>query len=123
VIVLDSSCWLEIIAGSERGKPLLEYARDAGNLIVPTITLYEVFKRVSLFDGIQAALRVVSLMKRGRQVELDDSLAIEAARLSILHKLPMADAIIYATAIIHEARLYTFDAHFKGLEGVEYLQK
>lgn len=122
MIVLDSSCWLEIIGGTEKGKPLLEYARDIGSLIVPTITLYEVFKRVALFDGTQAALRAISLMKRGKQVELDDSLAIESARLSILHKLPMADAIIYATALHTGSSLYTFDAHFKGLDGVEYLQ-
>lgn len=122
MIVLDSSCWLEIIGGTEKGKPLLGYARDTANLVVPTITLYEVFKRVALFDGTQAALRVISLMKRGKQAELDDSLAIESARLSILHKLPMADAIIYATARNTGSILYTFDAHFVGLDGVEYLQ-
>ena len=89
---------------------------------MPTITLYEVFKRVSIFDGPQAALKVIALMKRGNQVDLDGLLAIESARLGIVHKLPMADAIIYATARRHGATLYTLVGHFRGLEGVEYTE-
>jgi toxin FitB len=121
VTVLDSSCWLEVIGGTDKGKPLLDHLRDLESLVVPTFTIYEVFKRVLSFDGTQAALKAVALMKHGDQVDLDDGLAIEAARLSLLHKLPMADAIIYATALMHGATLYTFDAHFKGLASVEFL--
>jgi predicted nucleic acid-binding protein len=121
VTVLDSSCWLEILGGTEKGKSIHHHARDLATLVVPTITMYEVFKRVSSFDGTQSALKVIALMKRGVRVDLDDTLAVEAARLSMLHKLPMADAIIYASSLMHDATLYTFDAHFKGLAGVEYL--
>lgn len=120
MIVLDSSCWLELIAGTEKGRTFLELARDTASLVVPTITLYEVFKKVSGSEGQQAAMKAAAFMKRGRRVDLDDSLALDAAQLSLLHRLPMADAILYASARAHDATLYTFDAHFKGLAGVEY---
>ena len=120
MIVLDSSCWLELIAGTEKGREFLELARDASSLVVPTITIYEVFKRISGSEGPEAAMKAAAYMKRGRVIVLDDSIAVNAAHQSLLHKLPMADAIIYATALANRATLYTLDAHFKGLAGVEY---
>ncbi|OHD27052.1 MAG: hypothetical protein A2Y38_11570 [Spirochaetes bacterium GWB1_59_5] len=65
-------------------------------------------------------LRATAVIKRGHRIDLDDSIAINAAQLSLLHKLPMADAIMYASARAYDATLYSFNAHFKGLAGVEY---
>ena len=66
------------------------------------------------------ALAAVATMRQGQAVPLDDALAIEAAELSATHGLPLADSIIYASAILHSATLWTHDAHFKGLEHVQY---
>ena len=118
--ILDSSCWLEILGGSEKGGRYVTVAGDSANLIVPSITIYEVYKRVLSFGGEEQALNAALMMRRGRVVDLDDELAVSAARYSLEHRLPMADAVIYATAKRFQATLVTFDAHFKGLPGVEY---
>lgn len=92
---------------------------DVANLIVPTITLYEVFKKVLREHGENAALQVTSMMQVGKVVDLDVSLALEAAH----HQLPLADSIIYTATLRHGATLWTQDEHFKGLPSVKYFAK
>jgi toxin FitB len=117
--VVDSSAWLEYFADSDRASFFAQAIEDAENLVVPVITLYEVFKKVLRERGENDALQVVSVMQAGRVIDLDVSLALEAAR----HALPMADSLIYAVAMRHSAMLWTQDEHFKDLPQVRFFPK
>ena len=90
---------------------------------MPSISLYEVFKRVLMQRDEDAALQAVAQMQQGRVVVLDPAIALSAAKVSYELKLPMADSIILVTARRHEAVVWTQDADFKGLEGVRYIEK
>lgn len=121
--IVDSSGWLEyFINGSNVDffAPIIENVED---VLVPTISLFEVYKRVLLEKGRNDALEAVAIMKGSRVIDLDDNLALVAAELSCEFKLPLADSIILATARSNDATLWTQDAHFKDLEGVEYIEK
>lgn len=117
--VVDSSGWLEYLADSERAPLFSQAIEDTANLVVPVISLYEVFKKVLRERGEGVALQVASMMQSGRVVTLDSSLALDAAR----HALPLADSVIYATALHHRATLWTQDEHFKDLPNVRYFAK
>ena len=121
--VVDSSGWLEYFAGSDRADLYADAIEDTDSLIVAAISLFEVFKRVCAQRGESLALQAVAHMQMATVATLDAPLAIEAARLSVTHRLPMADALIYATAKQHDATLLTQDADFKGLDGVTYFPK
>lgn len=92
-------------------------------MVVPVITLYEVFKRVYQQRGEDEALKVVAVMMQGQVVDLDAELALSAAKLSHDLSIPMADSIILATARAYQAALWTQDEHFEGLAGVYYFAK
>lgn len=117
--VVDSSGWLEYLADSNRAGFFAPAIEDTGNLIVPVVSIYEVFKKVFRERGEDAAIQVASMMQNGTVVDLDATLAMDAARLP----LPLAGSIIYSTAIQNEATLWTQDEHFKDLPGVRYLNK
>lgn len=120
--VVDSSGWLEYFSGgpnSDFFAPAIESTRI---LVVPSLSIYEVFKRVLQQRGEDLALQAVALMQQGRVVELDSALSLSAAKLSVVHRLPMADSVILATAIAHGATLWTQDADFEGIPGVRYVR-
>ncbi|OGO75048.1 MAG: twitching motility protein PilT [Chloroflexi bacterium RIFOXYC12_FULL_59_14] len=121
--VVDSSGWLEYFINGENDVFFAPVIENADDVLVPTISLFEVFKRVLIEKNRDDALEAIALMKEGRIVDLDDSLALVAAELSYELKLPMADSIILATARAYDAILWTQDAHFKGMEGVKYIEK
>lgn len=123
MIVVDSSGWLEYFAGSENGARFAPAIQNSAELLVPVICLYEVFKRVAAQRGEEAALQAAGLMMTGTVVEITQEIALQAARLSIDHKLPMADSLILAAARLRGAELWTQDEHFKGLERVVYIEK
>jgi len=121
--VIDSSGWLEYFTDGENAAFFAPAIENPENILVPTISLFEVFKRVLIDRSRDDALEAVALMKEGRVVELDDSLALLAAELSHELKLPLADSIILATARECNATLWTQDAHFKDLDDVKYIEK
>lgn len=121
--IVDSSGWIEYFAEGENVKFFIPPIRDLDQLIVPTICIYEVFKRLLAERDEESALLAVGLMSHGREVELDRNIAIDAAQISRELKLAMADSIILATAHAHNATLWTQDAHFKGIAGVKYIEK
>lgn len=121
--VVDSSAWLEYFADGPNAAAYARPIEATRQLIVPTVSLFEVFKRVSQQRDEDEALRAVAIMEQGRVVDLDRATALEAARLSIAHCIPMADSIMLATAQRHRATLWTQDADFAGLPGVKYLPK
>ena len=121
--IVDSSCWLEYFSGSKIGDKVAGIIDDVDNLIVPAITIYEVFKKLLVEVGEDRALFAVAHMKQGEVVDLDSDLAISAARTGKEFGLAMADSLIYATTRKRNAKLYTSDKHFKNLDLVAYLEK
>ena len=121
--VVDSSAWLEYFADGPNADHFAGAIEEPATLLVPSITLLEVFKRVAQQRSEDAALQCVAVMQQGRVVELDAALALRAAALGRRHKLPLADSIVYATAQAGEAELWTQDADFEGLPGVSFRAK
>jgi toxin FitB len=118
--VVDSSAWLEYFAAGPNA-PFFSFAIErTEKLIVPSLSLYEVFRRVLQQRNENDALQAVTAMQQGRVVDLDASITLRAARISIDHKLPMADSVILATARAFGATLWTQDADFEGMPGVRY---
>ena len=118
--VVDSSAWLEYLANGPNAGFFAKAIEDTQQLIVPTFSLFEVFKRVLEQRGEGDALQAVAVMRQGMVVDLDTPIALQAAKLSAEHRLPMADSIILATARSYDATLWTQDADFKDLLGVQY---
>jgi predicted nucleic acid-binding protein len=121
--VVDSSAWLEYFADGPNAKVFAPAIEGTADLVVPTISLLEVFKRVLQQRNEADALRVTAVMKQARVVELDSELALAAARLSFDLKLPLADSVIYATARKYDAVVWTQDKDFEGLANVRYVAK
>jgi toxin FitB len=120
VNVLDSSAWLEYFADGPNANDFAPVAADTEALAVPSITIFEVFKRVRAQRDSGAALRAVAQMKRGQVIDLDGDLAIMSAELSVELGLPLADSVIIATARSIGATLWTQDSDFLGMNDVEY---
>jgi predicted nucleic acid-binding protein len=116
---VDSSGWLEYFADTRRARLFAPAIEDPDRLIVPVLTVYEVFKKFLRERGESDALQAVSAMRSGQVVDLDVSLALEAGRFA----LPLADSLIYATAQRHSATLWTQDEDFHGLPGVRYFAR
>ena len=121
--VVDSSGWLEYFGDGKNADFFARTIENVDNLIVPTICIYEVFKRMILLRGKEEALRAVGVMSLGQLIELNRQLDLNAAKISLDFKLALADSIILATARANNATLWTQDEHFKGLEGVKYVEK
>jgi len=121
--VVDSCGWLEYFADGQNADFFAPSIEDTASLIVPAISLFEVFKRILQQRTENDALRAVALMQQGRVVVLDDALALSAAKLSIDLKLPMANSLILATARAHAAVSWTQDEDFSGIQGVQLILK
>lgn len=121
--VVDSSGWLEFFADGPNAGFFSAALSDTDRLVVPTISLLEVFRRVLQLRGENPALQAIAQMRQGRVVDLDADLAIRAASLGLTHKLPLADSVMLATARAHGAILWTQDADFDGLDGVRYVRR
>lgn len=121
--LVDSSGWLEYFADGANADFFAPAIEEVARLIVPTISLLEVFKRVLQQRGENDALQAVALMQQGKLVEPDAGLALSAAKLGHELKLPLADSVILATARKYNAIVWTQDSDFEGLEGVRYIAK
>lgn len=118
--LVDTSGWIEYFFGQPNARYFTTPIEKIEDLLVPVICLYEVFKKVNLVADAARALETVAQMKQGRVVDITEDVALSAALISIKHKLPMADSLIYATARAHGATLWTQDDHFCNLPGVSY---
>jgi predicted nucleic acid-binding protein len=121
--VVDSSGWLEYFADGPNADFFAPAIEKAGDLIIPTISLSEVFKRVLQQKGEGEALQAIAVMHQGAVVDLDAALALNAAKVSVKLSLPMADSIMLATARAYGATLWTQDADFANIDGVKYIRK
>lgn len=121
--VVDSSGWLEYFANGENASFFAPAIDDTEHLIVPVICIYEVFKRLLQQRGADTALSNINDMHEGQIINLDATLALNAAQISTENKLAMADSLILATARKFQATLWTQDEHFKDMDGVRYIGK
>jgi predicted nucleic acid-binding protein len=120
---VDSSAWLEYFANGPNASFFAPAIEQTDDLLVPSLTLYEVFKRILQQTDEGHALQAVAVMQQGTVVELDARIALDAARISLKNKLPMADSIILATAWAYEATVWTQDEDFKNIPGVQFRKK
>jgi len=121
--VVDSSGWLEYFADGPNADFFAPVIENLARLVVPSIGIYEVFKRVLQQCGEGDALQAVAIMQQGRVVNLDTTIALSAAKISVDLKLPMADSVMLATARAYNATLWTQDSDFKDIEDVRYIEK
>lgn len=119
--VVDSSGWLEYFADASNAAFFADPIETPEELVVPTISIYEVFKRLLQQRDASTALAAVAYMRQGTVIPLDQDLAVEAARLGVSLRLPLADSIMLATAREHRAILWTQDSDFEGLDDVRYV--
>ena len=121
--IVDSSGWLAFFADEPNAKHFLLPLKDTASLVVPAVTIYEVFKVVLRESSENEALQAAVAMQKGTVVNLTAKLAINASKLSLQHGLPMADSIILATAQVFNATIWTQDSEFKRISGVKYFPK
>lgn len=121
--IVDSSGWLAYFADEPNAKHFLIPLSNPDLLVVPTVTIYEVFKVILRESTENEALQAVVAMQKGTVADLNAPLAIAASKLSLEHNLPMADSIILATAQEFKAVLWTQDSDFKRISNVKYFPK
>ena len=120
-VVVDSSGWIEVFTDGPQADHFLALMAQDAALVVPAISIFEVFKWVLREHGEAQAIQAAAAMQRGQVVDLDSRLALAAAQLSHALQLPMADSIILATARDRRARLHTMDSDFRGMADVEWI--
>jgi len=121
--IVDTSGWLEYFSGGPNADKFLEPLQNPASLIVPVITIYEVFKVVLRESHENDALNAIAAMEKGKVVDVTTPLAMAASKLSIQHRLPMADSLILATAQVCNCTIWTQDSDFKGIPGVNFFPK
>ncbi|MEW6615364.1 MAG: type II toxin-antitoxin system VapC family toxin [Thermodesulfobacteriota bacterium] len=121
--IVDSSGWLEYFSGGPNSDNFSTPLQDSSSLIVPVITIYEVFKVVLRESSENEALQVVAAMQKGTIIDLTTSIAMNASKLSIQYRLPMADSIILSTAQSYGCLIWTQDSDFENLPDVKFFPK
>lgn len=121
--IVDSSGWLEYFADGDNADFFAPAIEDTKNLLVPVICIYEVFKRIRQQSGVNEAQQHIGDMKLGTVIDINESIALSAAKISHDLKLPMADSLILASARANNAILWTQDEHFKDIEDVKFIEK
>lgn len=121
--IVDSSAWLEYFANGKNAKNFAKVIEDTESLLVPSIILYEVFKKIVSEKGENEGFTFIAHMKLGTVIDLDLELAVRAGKASIEYQLAMADSIILATSRKYNAIIWTQDADFKNLPNVKYFKK
>ena len=121
--LVDSSGWLEYFTDGKNAKVFAPVIEDSKNLIVSAINLYEIFKKILAERDNNGALEAIAIMQQATVIDVNSSISIQAATISYELKMPMADSLIYATALQSEATVWTQDADFKGLDSVRYIKK
>ncbi len=121
--LVDSCGWLEYLADGPNAAFFAPAIENTEELLVPTLCILEVFKRVLQQRGEDAALQAAALMQQGQVIDLDSGTAVTAAKIGHEIKLPLADAVIVATARIHRAVIWTQDSDLKDIESVKFVKK
>ncbi len=123
MIIVDSCGWLEWFSDGVLAQKYQKYLENKNELLVPTIVLYEVYKILKREVGEEKALLAFGHMKISEVIHFDENLALQAADISLLHNLAMADAIVYAASLENNCRLITSDGDLKSLPQVTFISK
>jgi len=123
VNVVDSSAWLEYFADGPNASFFAPAIQDIKDLVVPSICVLEVFRRMMQQRGLDSALRAAAAMQQGAVIDLDLGLAVDAGKVGVERGLPLADSVIFATARALGATVWTQDSYFESLEDVKYRPK
>ena len=121
--IIDTSLWIEFFAGTPLDEAIVNAIGNSDEMYVPSICLYEVRKKFLNDNDPDTAVAVIDIMKNGKVINLDSEIALLASDIGKQHKLPMADSIIYATAELYDAEIYTQDKHFENMDRVHYFSK
>jgi predicted nucleic acid-binding protein len=121
--IIDTSLWIEFFAGTPLDESIVNAIGNSDEMYVPSICLYEVRKKFLNDNDLDTAVAAIDIMKNSVVINLDSEIALLASDMSKKHKLPMADSIIYATAELYNAEIYTQDKHFENLDRVHYFSK
>lgn len=123
-VIIDSSMWIEFFSGGAKARGVEKYFKQSHKIILPSIVAYEVYKKIKSFKGEQVAVLLLAQMERlsASTISVDQPLAIQAADISLQYKMPMADALIYSTAIASDSTIITMDTHFKGMPRAEVVR-
>ncbi|MBI2267819.1 MAG: type II toxin-antitoxin system VapC family toxin [Armatimonadetes bacterium] len=120
--LVDSPGWIEYFSGGPLSDKYAQYLQEYSQVLTPTIVLYEVYKKIKKDFGEETAIHQAAQMQKTRVLPLIESIAFTAADVSIKHSLPMADAIVYATAREEKCKIVTSNSHFKGLPDVIFVE-
>jgi predicted nucleic acid-binding protein len=121
--IVDSSFWIEYFLENDIDQSVIDAVNDIDNLCVPVISLYEVYKKILSIGDSERANLAIGIMQNAAIIGINPQLAVLAAQLGKKYKLPMADSMIYATAVLYDAEIYTQDKHFENLNRVHYFTK
>jgi predicted nucleic acid-binding protein len=121
--LVNTSAWVEFLTGSPLGTALASELPDRTQWLVPTMVQLELAKWLIREVGEDKADRVIAFTETCVVADLDTATALSAADLCARHRLATADAIVYATALAHDADLLTCDRHFERLPGVRFIPK
>jgi len=121
--LVDSSGWLEYLSNGKQASIFAPVVQNTDELLVSVINKYEVLKRLMQDADSKKALNILAALYNGRLIEVTDTIALTAVELSFEFHLPFADSILLATARTEKAVLWTMDAHFKDIPGVQYFEK
>lgn len=123
MIVVDSFGWIEQLTDGPLADKYSEYLRSSNEIITPVVIVYEVYKKLKQTLDEESALRLVARLHETKIVPVTPELALFAADVSLKHKLPMADALVYATALSEKCSVVTSDPHFERLEKVTFIKE
>jgi len=123
MIIIDSSLWIEYFENNDYKDLLNSLLNEPTKIIVPTIIITEVYKKLLLVKDSDTAKIYISQFRSFIIIENDYDIALQSSELGIKYKLPLADSIIYATAMKYNSEIYTLDKHFEGLPNVQYFEK
>lgn len=121
-MIVDSCGWLEFLTDGKLAESFATYLQNLDELVTPTIVIYEVYKKVKHERGEENAILIAGQMHTTNIVPLTSNIALLAADVSLKYRLPMADAIVYATSLAEKCKIVTSDSHFKELIGVIFIE-
>lgn len=119
-VLVDTCGWIEWLTAGKQADFFGDYLKKTHTLVVPTILQFELYKWVCRERDENLALEVIGLTEQGMVIPFDTSAALHAADIARQHRLAMADAIIYSTALRHNAVLVSADQHFSKLPDVRF---
>lgn len=123
-VLIDSWAWIEYFRGSEAGKKAREYIEGGEELLVSTVNLAEIYRWFLKYYDEASAEKARGIIKRRCVIiDVDEEIAVKAAKIRHEMGWGLGDSIIYATARRENAKVLTGDEDFKGVEGVIYIGK